>query len=291
MTIFVAEGFFIFGTIIGSFLNVVILRYNTGATLRGRSRCFSCGKTILWYDLVPILSFLLLRGRCRFCRSTVSPQYPLVELASGFLFLGVFLRYFSASPIPDFSILYSLFSTLYLPFSIDLFVFCLLLVIAVYDLTHKIIPDKMVFLFAVLSLGKLFLSVPFSDLFRFPHLLDLLAGPLLALPFCLLWLVSRGRWMGLGDGKLALGLGWFLGFSLGVSAVVLGFWLGAVVGLTLVALARLRRARFVPKFLLNAGLKNLTMKSEVPFAPFLIAGFVIVYFFGIDVVGVGPFSF
>jgi prepilin signal peptidase PulO-like enzyme (type II secretory pathway) len=90
MEFLVAAAFFVFGSIIGSFLNVLILRFNTGATFGGRSKCFSCGRELRWYDLVPILSFLFLRGRCRFCKSKISLQYPTVELITGLIFTGVF---------------------------------------------------------------------------------------------------------------------------------------------------------------------------------------------------------
>lgn len=273
----VTVGFFIFGTIIGSFLNVVILRYNTGASFYDRSRCFSCGRGIVWYDLVPVASFLALRGRCRFCKSKLSLQYPLVELITGLLFLGVLLK-FLASGVP--------FSTFYfILFTFDLAVLSLLVVIAVYDLKHKIIPDLPVFLFAGVSLVRLFSLLPFWSLFSFPHILDLLAGPILALPLFLLWFLSRGRWIGLGDAKLALGMGWFLGLSLGVSALVWGFWIGALVGLSLIGLSKISHAALVRSLLLKAGLKSLTMGSEIPLAPFLIAGLFISYFLGADVTG------
>jgi len=286
MEVFVAVGFFIFGAIIGSFLNVVIFRFNTGVSLGGRSGCFSCGRKIKWFDLIPIWSFLNLGGRCRSCKSRLSLQYPTVEMMTGFLFLATFLKYFSFGFPLELSIIY-------LPdyiqagflFSIDLFVLCLLVVIAVYDLKHKIIPDSLVFLFCVLAFGRLLFSVEISSLFYFPYLLDLLAGPILALPIALLWFISGGRWIGLGDAKLAIGIGWFLGFSLGVSAMIVGFWIGAVVGVLLVCISKLARVSSVRRLLLNAGAKHLTMKSEIPLAPFLILGFMLVYFFNIDVLG------
>src|SRR3989344_4234135 len=120
MTIFVTTFFFVFGAIIGSFLNVIILRYNTGLSQKnsigfsGRSHCFSCGKNIKWYDLVPVLSFLFLKGRCRHCKSKISIQYPLVEFITGILFLATFLKFFS-SGFSELSIIYYLLS-------IDLFV-------------------------------------------------------------------------------------------------------------------------------------------------------------------------
>jgi prepilin signal peptidase PulO-like enzyme (type II secretory pathway) len=104
--------------------------------------------------------------------------------------------------------------------------------------------------------------------------LTLLAGPVLFLPFFILWIVSNGRWIGLGDGKLALGFGWMLGLDYGLSAIVLAFWIGAVVSIFLIARERL-----------NLKKKQLTMKSEIPFAPYLILGYAIVYFLSIDVMG------
>ncbi|MBI2475890.1 MAG: prepilin peptidase [Candidatus Taylorbacteria bacterium] len=279
MQILLTLFFFALGTVVGSFLNVVILRFNTGAGLDGRSRCFSCGKDIKWHDLAPVFSFIFLKGRCRHCKGKISFQYPLVEMLTGLIFAATFWQFSSSVSLHTFSIFYFLFS-------INLLSLCLLLVIAVYDFRHKIIPDRLVFLFGFLSLVKLFLSAEFSTAARLPHLLDLLAGPILALPLFLLWLASSGRWIGLGDAKLALGIGWFLGFSLGISAVVLGFGVGAVVSLCLLALPALSRAGFA-RPALRGGLKNLTMRSEVPLAPFLILGLMAVYFFGIDVVGLG----
>ncbi len=288
MIIFGAVSFFVLGTIVGSFLNVVILRFNTGVSLGGRSGCFSCGKKIPWYDLIPIFSFTALHGRCRFCKSKLSFQYPLVELLTGLLFLGVLWRnlqlttYLTAQAgnlQPNFSFLWLLVV------SCELLIMSVLVVISVYDLKHKIIPDSLVLFFGVLSLVRLLAVVGTSSLVHFPYLLDLLAGPILALPIVLLWLISGGRWIGLGDAKLALGIGWFLGFSLGVSAVVLGFWLGASVGVFLVCVSKLSRARLFRRLLLSAGAKQLTMKSEIPLAPFLILGLVVVYFSGFDVMG------
>src|SRR5690242_17998674 len=82
--------FFILGTIIGSYINVVVLRYHTGrSSVTGRSLCFSCGKTLSWYELVPIFSFLFLNGKCLGCNSRISYQYPIVEFITGILFLGI----------------------------------------------------------------------------------------------------------------------------------------------------------------------------------------------------------
>mgnify|MGYP003393724366 FL=1 len=239
MTIFTILTFFLLGTIIGSFLNVVILRYNTGVSITGRSGCFSCGKKLEWYELVPILSFLFLRGKCSKCNTKISWQYPLVELVTGLLFV--------------FSFQYGFYY---------LFIFSLLIVITVYDLRHKIIPDGLVFTF---------IGLAFLKLFYYTNILDFLAGPILFVPFFLLWYLSKGKWMGFGDAKLAIGIGFFMGFVGGVSSIILGFWIGAMAGLLWIGIS----AMFG---------KHIGMKSEIPFAPYLILGMLITFFFHINVI-------
>lgn len=247
---------FIFGTIIGSFLNVVIYRYNSGTSpLTGRSQCFSCGRTLTWRQLVPVLSFMASRGRCSQCGVRLSWQYPIVEILSGIIFVSVFLL---GKSIPETVLLLVIFSTL--------------LVIAVYDLRHQIIPDGLVALFAILSLAKFFLAVDVSRAFHFPYVWTLIAGPMLFFPFWALWAVSSGRWLGLGDGKLALGIGWFLGATLGGSAIMLAFWIGAGYALVIMGIQKV----------LNNTKNKLSMQSEIPFGPFLILATFIVYFTGLN---------
>ena len=252
---------FVLGTIIGSFLNVLALRYNTGTSLFDRSQCFSCGKQLNWYELVPLLSFALSHRRCRLCKSIISWQYPLVELLTGLTFLLIFMKFFEGVITLSFAgnfLLYAL-------------IFSVLIVIAVYDVRHKVIPDGFVYTFVALSLFSLFSS---SYVFAnaLPSYLDILAAPLYFAPFFFLWFFSRGALMGLGDGKLALGIGWLLGIAGGFSAVLLAFWVGSLTGLALVLATKL-----------SGNKKHLTMKSEIPFAPFLIIGVYMVFFFEIDV--------
>lgn len=249
---------FILGLIIGSFLNVVIYRYNTGRTLSGRSGCLSCGKKLKWYELVPVLSFLVQRGKCRLCYSKISWQYPLVELATGLLFV---LIYFQLAPND------------WLLFAFYSFTSSLLMIIAVYDLRHQIIPDLFVFLFILSGLVYPFF---FSGLVLDKLIFVLSGGLVTALPLFILWGISRGRWLGFGDVKLALGLGLFLGARSGLSALVLAFWLGAFVGLLLIAVSRLLKKKK----------RSYNMKSEISFAPFLIVSFLITLLFNLDVIDV-----
>jgi leader peptidase (prepilin peptidase) / N-methyltransferase len=264
--------FFILGLIIGSFLNVVIFRFNTQKSFGGRSGCMSCQKKLTWYELVPLFSFLGLGGRCKNCKTKISFQYPLVEFITGLIFALLFLKFqdlfFSDTLI--FSFNYAYYSV----------AFSLLIVIAVYDLKHKIIPDILSFVFGILAfIGLFFLnsigSLGFS--LHIPTLLGFLAGPIIAGPFAFFWLVSSGRWMGLGDAKLAIGLGWLLGLPFAISGVVLAFWIGSVVGIMLVIFSRLERASLAKKY---------GMKSEIPFAPYLVLGAFLAFIFSLSLFGI-----
>jgi leader peptidase (prepilin peptidase)/N-methyltransferase len=248
---------FIFGAIIGSFLNVVSLRFNTGVGLGGRSKCMSCGNSLTWKELIPIFSFAFQKGACKRCRSRISWQYPLIEFMAGAIFVLIFFTF------PPISALAATTTLLYLIAS------SLLIVITVYDIKHKIIPDPLVYSFAAVSLISLFVGG--AVWFHAPSWSALIAGPLLALPFALLWLLSKGTWMGLGDAKLVLGIGWLLGLNGGVNAVVLAFWIAAVIS---VAWLLITYKRFKPR-------------TEVPFGPYLILGLYLVLLFHIQVLDVG----
>jgi leader peptidase (prepilin peptidase) / N-methyltransferase len=263
--------FFLLGACIGSFLNVVIYRYNTGMSINGRSQCFTCGRRLMWFDMFPMASFLAFRGRCRTCKSKISWQYPLVELITAILFLAIFrIDGFSAALI------------------FDLIVFSILVVMTVYDIRHKIIPDGLVVMFVVVGLAKMFLPLLYGAHFS---IWNLLAGFIFFVPFYLLWKVSGGRWIGLGDGKLAIGIGTFLGFSLGLTAIVVGFWTGALFGLAYLGLQHVCDSAWFSRTKLGLffARNSLTMKSELPFAPFLILGVLIVFFSGFNLLLIGSF--
>ncbi|MBX2866615.1 prepilin peptidase [Candidatus Kaiserbacteria bacterium] len=241
----------LFGLIIGSFLNVFICRLHTGKSLNGRSHCLSCGTVLVWYELLPALSYLVLGGRCRHCSSRISGRYFLVEVGTALLFVFSFL---TAESVLDTALLFILSSVL--------------VVIAVYDMMHTIIPDEMVLvLVAVAVLLVIPTGVPLAHLG---------AGVGAALFFWIFWYVSSGTWMGLGDAKLAFPLAGILGGWGAVSMVILSFWVGAIISLFLLAL---QKGKTHMPFLSP----HLTMKSEIPFAPFLIIGFVCVYFFHVDI--------
>ncbi len=293
---------FLLGTTIGSFLNVVVLRYEQSTPLSGRSRCPSCNKVLAWYELIPLVSWLIQRGRCRGCNAPISAQYPLVELATGFVFVGVVLVHGGVFGVPaPFVFLPSLLpivpgsaSLLYLALGLTLW--SLLIVVTVYDLRTKLVPDRFSYTFALLALAYSLLPVVVAWFTAAPIvpvivpvlLMHIAAGPLLFLPFFLLWYISDGRWLGLGDGKLVLGIGWLLGMLGGFSAILFAFWIGALVATGLLAyqhvLARFQaRARGEGGASAGPTGEQLTLKSEIPFAPFLVLGTAIVYFGGVTI--------
>ncbi len=253
---------FILGLIIGSFLNVVILRYHTGRGVSGRSACFSCSKILAWFELVPVLSFLFLGGKCRHCRSRISWQYPAVELLTGLSFALIAQRFFFA---PGIMFYYWVIAGL-------------LIVITVYDLKHKIIPDAFVYPFIFLAVLSPLISAQFPLSITLGLILvgkSLLAGAIIGLFFAALWYFSAGRWMGFGDAKLGFGLGALLGFSEGINAVAVAFWAGAIIGLLLILISRLQK-----KLKLS---KRFSLKSELPFAPFLILGIILISLFHLTI--------
>lgn len=266
---------FVLGTLIGSFLNVVSLRYNTGLSIsKGRSKCFSCNLSLRWYELLPIVSFFVLRGKCRSCKSPISLQYPIVEFLTGLIFVGVASRQFYLWPVYsglEHGLLYSELFFIYYAV-----VFSLLVVIMIYDMKHKIIPNAFVYTFIVLALAKLYL---FTYLKGFElssmDVLDVLTPLFLFTPFALLWLVSKGKWIGFGDAKLVFGIGALLGFVYGVGAIVLAFWIGAAFSLLVMFFAKISKDKS----------KKFHFKTEIPFAPFLILATLIVFFCRIDVLG------
>lgn len=273
---------FILGTIIGSGINA--LDWRTGqdkSWLADRSQCPDCGHKLVWWELIPIVSFVFLSGTCSECGESISWQYPLVELATGLLFALIF-QMFGISPLAIFSAI----------------IWTLLLFIYVHDGRTMLVPNWAVWAFNLFALASAFLLLPVDTLtlseiiFRTPDWLRIIAGPVLATPFALIWFFSGGKAMGFADAKIALGIGWLLGLSDGLSAVVFAFWVGAVVSLLILAFQRARSALDGEGGVWKSGSSTkkqedtisdgaLTMKSPVPFGPFLIIGTILVYFAGI----------
>ncbi len=241
---------FIFGLIIGSFLNCVIYRLeNKKSFLWGRSFCPKCKKTLVWYDLIPVFSYLMLAGKCRYCKKEISIQYPIVELATGLLFASLANFDHATQTIYFFAII------------------SFLVVIFVYDLKSYIIPDKVVLPAIGLAIAYNLFSVLIGDFTWQVFWGRILAGFWPALGFFLLFFVSQGKWMGFGDVKLAFLMGLILGPAKVIVALYIAFILGGIIGLILVV----------------SGIKKL--KSEMPFGPFLILGTFLAMVFGKALLG------
>ncbi len=243
---------FILGTIVGSFLNVVILRHNTGKSLAGRSGCMVCGRSLRFFELIPILSFIVQRGKCNECKSKISLQYPLVEVGTAILF--TLSGFFVYNHFGTYDLLLSgiVLIILFMTMSV-------LVIMTTYDFKHTILPDKYTYSFACLALiSSIITSYTPAD-----FLMSLLGGVATALPIFALWFFSKGRAMGFGDVKLSVGIGIFLGIYMGISALWFAFIIGAIYGLVLMLL------------------RKANAKSEVAFGPFLILGFLVVFFTGV----------
>ncbi|MCH7828671.1 prepilin peptidase [Patescibacteria group bacterium] len=269
---------FFFGLAVGSFLNAFIYRLEvrqklrpiphdrrkTGVTvMRGRSFCPSCSHTLAWYDLIPLASFALLQGKCRYCRKPISIQYPLVELATALLFVGVFYLIIpwlgqgveNLTPLSFLQVLNVAYLWAIVSF---------LVVIFVYDFKHFLIPDKILYpAIGLVLLWRLLLHFQIAEnLTSLSFLEALLAGLGAAGFFWAIYLLSKRRAMGFGDVKLALFMGLFLSWPNIFVAMSLAFAAGTIVGLALIFF------------------KRKTMRSEVPFGPFLVFGTLIAFFWG-----------
>lgn len=244
---------FLFGAICGSFLNVLIDRIPKREDIVfKRSHCDHCQTVLSYLDLVPIFSYLLLWGKCRYCGRKISLQNLLVEFATGLIFMFYMAFYINS----HFGIS-NLFTLIF-----QLAVICLLLVIFVIDLKKSIIPDSLVFILTVFTLIYKVIWVPGSI---WP---GIFAGLVFAMFFMSLVLITKGRGMGLGDVKLAFFMGLYLGFEKLIAAFYLAFLTGTIISLILVFGGR------------------KTFKSKIPFGPFLVGGTVIANFFGSELVSI-----
>ncbi len=238
---------FVFGLAIGSFLNVVSMRYGGDhfvfdpRIIGGRSRCPHCGKTLRWFELIPLVSFIIQGGRCRRCGARLSLQYPIVESISAALFVLVPWRIVS---FPE-TILW-------------LLAFFLLLLMSAIDARTGIVPDELCVALGILAvlIGALENALP-----------SRIIGAAFGFAFFeILFLATRGKGIGMGDVKLALPIGFLFGWPDILLVVGFAFVCGALVGVILIAL------------------KKKTIKGTLPFGPFFALGAAITFFFGAPLV-------
>jgi len=198
--------FFVLGLILGSFLNSWLYRSQKNLSLWERSVCPNCKKKLLARDLIPLISFIFLKAKCRFCKEKISWQYFLVELMTGVLFVLVFWHY----------------QTINLFLGRDLFFVLILIFIFVYDLKFYLILDQVIYPVLVIALlVNLFLGI---------NIYNLIFGSLLGAGFFLIqYLISSGKWVGWGDVKLGLLLGVMLGWQLLLVTLVLAYIVGGLI--------------------------------------------------------------
>jgi len=232
---------FVFGLIIGSFLNALIWRLHTGESMMERSKCPKCKSTIAWYDNIPVLSFLFLRGKCRSCKTRISFQYPLVEFVVGLLFVLAFnfeFRIFNFESILNFLILkpgYKFFLALFR----DFFLVSVMVIVFVYDLRWYLILDIVTLpAIAVLFVLNLILGISWQSL--------LISGIIGGGFFLLQFAISKGKWIGGGDIRLGFLMGIALAWPKIIIALMLAYIVGAFVGLGLIVFGRKKWSSQVP---------------------------------------------
>ncbi len=245
---------FIFGVCIGSFVNCLIYRLEQNKSIMGRSFCPNCKHSLEWRDLIPIFSFLFLNGKCRYCDKKISYQYPVVEIATGITFLLVYL--FQASGF-KFQDIFALIFWFYIASS--------LIIIFIYDLKHYIIPDRV--LIPAIIITAIYDIILVSFKFQISSLMNYFWAVLVSAGlFLVIFLMSRGKAMGFGDVKLAVLMGLLLGLPNILLALFLAFFFGAIIGLMLMVF------------------EGKTLKSEIPFGPFLITGTFIAILWGTNII-------
>ena len=220
---------FLFGGAIGSFINVIADRLYIKSFLGGRSHCDSCNKTLKPKEMVPIFSYLFLRGRCSKCKTKLSARHFWVELILGVLFILTFklflANYFFGNNVNILSgIIFSIYFIL---------IYIVFFVILLYDMKHKIVPTGFSLFLIVLGIASLiykllFFSKFFPNGFNTLFFLEIFSGFLIAIPFLLIYLFSRGRGCGFGDVVIFFGIGYLLGFVFGLSTLFLSIWIGAI---------------------------------------------------------------
>jgi leader peptidase (prepilin peptidase)/N-methyltransferase len=234
---------FTLGAALGSFANVFVIRLQRKETLMGRSHCMHCRKTLQPQDLIPIFSWFLLRGRCRYCHKPIHWQYPIVELSMAVLSLIVFLRNIGGGEILMMRMLF------------ELCVIFTLVVLTTFDLKWKLVPLELLAVSgALIVIMQLLLGTSW---------IELVLGVLVGGGFLgTIVLLSRGRMMGEGDPFVGALMGLILGFPLTMFGLLASFLIGGTVAAALLLQGAVGR------------------KTQVPFVPFLTAGTLVILWWG-----------
>ena len=222
---------FVLGVCLGSFLNAVIFRtHRDESVVKGRSKCLSCEEPIGYLDLIPIVSYLRLKGKCRNCKGVISWQYPVIELCTGILFLVFYFKYQFGIALPASYSLREMSLFLVRDWAFIIY----LIIIFVYDLRYTYILDRFTIPAMIVAvLLNLWLGMPAWSL--------VMGGVVLGGFFLAQHLVSKGKWVGGGDIRMGLLMGFMLGLRDGLVALFLAYLIGAMVGLVLIWTKRASR--------------------------------------------------
>lgn len=281
---------FLFGAAIGSFINVLTLRFDPEfgvfekKIIGGRSHCVFCQSQLRWFELIPLLSWLWQGGKCRHCKRRLFRQYPIVEFLTGAIFAAIYFFFTNIGSLGGYYFVFVKFPYLIWSFVILWsLVFCCLIALSLIDLKHYIIPDIFNVLIFILGIAIAVVLVKFQifgfyggsflgnygELFGFREsiLINRLIGFLVGGGFfALIIILTKGRAMGFGDVKLGAALGVLLGWPDILMALFLSFIIGSIVSLFLIYLNR------------------KTIKDMVPFGPFLALGVLATFFFGFKII-------
>ncbi len=241
----------IFGLCIGSFLNVLIIRLHGKTTLLGRSECPNCHHKLSFIDLIPLFSFLTLKGKCRYCKEKISWQYFLVELATSILFSACFI----------FNYFYFNFNVVL--FIRDLITISALICIFVYDAKYMEVPDE--------------ISIPTAAIIAMLNYIvykdigAITLGATIGIMFFLIqFIISKGKWIGGGDIRMGLLIGVLLGPQKAIIAIFLSYFVGAIYSIPVL----------VNKYFNKNKIENSELDQNIlPLAPFLSIGTLLVLFF------------
>jgi leader peptidase (prepilin peptidase)/N-methyltransferase len=249
---------FLLGACLGSFISVVVERINKDrkSIIFGRSLCPKCRKKLKAIDMIPIISYIFLHGKCRSCHKKISIHYPALELFSGLTFITLFLRFRFFTETSNGLILDNAALLSFIIYSVYA---AFLIAIFFYDLLFSEIPDMFLFpLIGITLIGSLILGKP--------DLTAMFIGVIIALfIFGGQYLVSKGAWLGEGDIYLSIAMALAFGWRLFLISVFFTYFTGGIAAI----------------FLLAA--KKVSKKSAIPFAPFMVLGTLLTIFFGEEI--------
>lgn len=229
----------ILGLIFGSFINALVFRTHMDIPMTGRSKCVKCEVPIDARDLVPVLSFFLLRGRCRSCKEAISWQYPLVELAMALLFVII------AAQAPTGYVNYDMTATVFGPIFRNFILTIFLVIIFVYDFQYSYILDRFTFPAMILAVLMNLALQPFSPVI--PTTGSMIFGAAILGGFFLAqFLISKGTWIGGGDVRMGVLMGLILGWQIGLFALLFSYVLGASAGIILLLTRRKQLQSHIP---------------------------------------------